>query len=181
MGVDQAAFQADSALARWPRESGPLPGEKGVWNGMRGHHAGHQLRGIDNPGMNLPTNLKIADVPFQPWARAVYDPPGQTHRRRSARALQALGRSARCFTRLTAWSCRPAGAEAHLHRGRRRSAHLARRSTWTAVLIRRTSIRRYRAIPSATGKAIAGGRYGRFQRDDSGSPGKEFRTPKSCI
>ncbi len=24
------------------------------------------------PRMNLPTNLKIADVPFQPWARAVY-------------------------------------------------------------------------------------------------------------
>ena len=25
------------------------------------------------PRMNLPTNLKIADVPFQPWARAVYE------------------------------------------------------------------------------------------------------------
>jgi len=28
---------------------------------------------LDNPSMYLPTNLKIDEVPWQPWARAVYD------------------------------------------------------------------------------------------------------------
>jgi hypothetical protein len=50
-----------------------LPGEKGVWEGNAGSTLATNPKGIDNPRMNLPTNLKIADVPFQPWARAVYD------------------------------------------------------------------------------------------------------------
>ena len=52
---------------------GPLPGEKGVWNGGAGTTIASNTRGIDNPGQNLPTNLKIADVPFLPWAKALYD------------------------------------------------------------------------------------------------------------
>ena len=52
---------------------GPLPGEKGVWEGNAGATLATNVKGLDNPRMNLPTNLKIADVPFQPWARAVYD------------------------------------------------------------------------------------------------------------
>ncbi len=53
---------------------GPLPGEKGVWEGNAGSTLATNLRnGIDNPTMNLPTNLKISEVPFQPWARALYD------------------------------------------------------------------------------------------------------------
>lgn len=52
---------------------GPLPGEKGVWEGNAGATLATNPRGLDNPRMNLPTNLKIADVPFQPWARAVYN------------------------------------------------------------------------------------------------------------
>ena len=52
---------------------GPLPGEKGVWEGNAGSTLATNVRGIDNARMNLPTNLKIADVPFQPWARAVYN------------------------------------------------------------------------------------------------------------
>src|SRR5581483_9569315 len=52
---------------------GPLPGEKGVWEGNAGSTLATNPKGIDNPRMNLPTNLKIGDVPFQPWARAVYD------------------------------------------------------------------------------------------------------------
>jgi hypothetical protein len=52
---------------------GPLPGEKGVWEGNAGSTLATNVRGIDNPRMNLPANLKIADVPFQPWARAVYE------------------------------------------------------------------------------------------------------------
>lgn len=52
---------------------GPLPGEKGVWEGNAGATlATNPAGGLDNPRMNLPTNLKIADVPFKPWARAVY-------------------------------------------------------------------------------------------------------------
>jgi hypothetical protein len=52
---------------------GPLPGEKGVWEGNAGATLATNPKGIDNPRMNLPTNLKIADVPFQPWAREVYN------------------------------------------------------------------------------------------------------------
>jgi len=53
---------------------GPLPGEKGVWEGNAGSTLATNIgRGIDNPRMNLPTNLKISEVPFQPWARALYD------------------------------------------------------------------------------------------------------------
>jgi hypothetical protein len=53
---------------------GPLPGEKGVWEGNAGATlATNPPGGLDNATMNLPTNLKIADVPFLPWARAVYE------------------------------------------------------------------------------------------------------------
>jgi hypothetical protein len=53
---------------------GPLPGEKGVWEGNAGSTLATNIKGgIDNPRMNLPTNLKISEVPFQPWARALYD------------------------------------------------------------------------------------------------------------
>jgi hypothetical protein len=53
---------------------GPLPGEKGVWEGNAGATlATNPKGGIDNPSMYLPTNLKIPDVPFLPWAAALYD------------------------------------------------------------------------------------------------------------
>ena len=53
---------------------GPIPGEKGVWEGNAGATlATNPPGGLDNPAMNLPTNLKISEVPFQPWARALYD------------------------------------------------------------------------------------------------------------
>lgn len=53
---------------------GPQPGEKGVWEGTAGATlATNPPGGLDNPSMYLPTNLKIADVPFQPWARALYN------------------------------------------------------------------------------------------------------------
>ena len=53
---------------------GPLPGEKGVWNGSAGSTLATNVgRGLDNNRINLPTNLKIPDVPFQDWARALYD------------------------------------------------------------------------------------------------------------
>jgi hypothetical protein len=61
----------------WPEgrvNLGPLPGQTGVWEGNAGSTLATNIRGgIDNPRMNLPTNLKISDVPFQPWARALYD------------------------------------------------------------------------------------------------------------
>ncbi|HLH44662.1 MAG TPA: hypothetical protein VKV74_16850 [Bryobacteraceae bacterium] len=53
---------------------GPLPGEKGVWEGNAGSTlATNPPGGLDNPNMYLPTNLKISEVPFLPWAKAVYD------------------------------------------------------------------------------------------------------------
>jgi len=54
---------------------GPLPGEKGVWNGNAGATLASNTRpgAIDNNLVNLPTNLKVSDVPFQPWAKALYD------------------------------------------------------------------------------------------------------------
>jgi hypothetical protein len=53
---------------------GPLPGEKGVWEGGAGATLATNINGgLDNPARNLPTNLKISEVPFQPWARAMYD------------------------------------------------------------------------------------------------------------
>ena len=52
---------------------GPLPGEKGVWEGNAGSTLATNAHGIDNPRMNLPTNLKVSEVPFLPWARALYN------------------------------------------------------------------------------------------------------------
>ncbi|HYK59929.1 MAG TPA: hypothetical protein VEV85_10900 [Bryobacteraceae bacterium] len=53
---------------------GPLAGEKGVWEGNAGATlATNRSGGIDNPTMYLPTNPKISEVPFLPWAKAVYD------------------------------------------------------------------------------------------------------------
>jgi hypothetical protein len=52
---------------------GPAPGEKGVWEGNAGATLATNAKGLDNPAMNLPTNMKIADVPFLPWARALYE------------------------------------------------------------------------------------------------------------
>jgi hypothetical protein len=52
---------------------GPMPGEKGDWSGMAGTTLATNARGLDNPGQNLPTNLKVTDVPFQDWARALYN------------------------------------------------------------------------------------------------------------
>jgi len=53
---------------------GPLPGQKGLWEGGAGATlATNPPGGLDNPGMYLPTNLKISEVPFQPWARAIYE------------------------------------------------------------------------------------------------------------
>jgi len=53
---------------------GVEPGQKGLWEGNAGATIATNARnGIDNNIMNLPTNLKVADVPFQPWARELYN------------------------------------------------------------------------------------------------------------
>lgn len=51
---------------------GPMPGEKGVWAGNAGATLASNSRGIDNNLINLPTNMKAADLPFQDWSRALY-------------------------------------------------------------------------------------------------------------
>jgi hypothetical protein len=42
------------------------PGKTGYWNSGTGGLTGKN-------GMNLPTNLEIGQVPFQPWAKALYE------------------------------------------------------------------------------------------------------------
>ena len=42
------------------------PGKTGFWNSGTGGLTGKN-------GMNLPTNLEIGEVPFQPWAKALYE------------------------------------------------------------------------------------------------------------
>ena len=44
-----------------------------MWEGNAGATlATNPPGGLDNPTMYLPTNLKIDDVPWQPWAKALY-------------------------------------------------------------------------------------------------------------
>ena len=53
---------------------GPMPGEKGVWEGNAGATLATNISGgLDNATMYLPTNRKVTVVPFQPWARALYN------------------------------------------------------------------------------------------------------------
>src|ERR1041385_5017103 len=52
---------------------GPLPGEKGVWNGsVSAVFSNGPARGGNAAGFS-PTNPNVADVPFQDWARALYE------------------------------------------------------------------------------------------------------------
>ena len=63
---------------RWPDGTisftGP-PGEIGNWDGRAGATLFNNNRegALDNALYNLPTNLTIDAVPFQPWARALYE------------------------------------------------------------------------------------------------------------
>jgi hypothetical protein len=50
---------------------GPLPGEKGVWNGSVAAIFGNGRGGP--AGGNAPVNPSVAEVPFQDWARALYE------------------------------------------------------------------------------------------------------------
>lgn len=62
---------------RWPDGRGNLgtfPGEKGHWIRQgRGQLAGNPDSVIAAGPGGLPTNLLLRDVPFQPWARALYE------------------------------------------------------------------------------------------------------------
>ena len=67
-GAAPARPKSDPA-PRWPDGHPRLsaaPGKIGFWNAGTGGLTG-------KGGMNLPTNLDIADVPFQPWAKALYE------------------------------------------------------------------------------------------------------------
>jgi hypothetical protein len=64
-----APKQPSRPTPRWP-DGHPMlsapPGEIGYWNSGTGGLTGKN-------GNNLPTNLEIDEVPFQPWARALFD------------------------------------------------------------------------------------------------------------
>src|SRR3977135_2316859 len=76
----QAPARAEQATARpAPPPAGPpprlpngqinlgaVPGQKGFWNSFNGQLVG-------KTGNALPTNLLIAEVPFRPWAKALYE------------------------------------------------------------------------------------------------------------
>ncbi|MEP6962194.1 MAG: hypothetical protein ABI995_08950, partial [Acidobacteriota bacterium] len=66
-----------AATPHWPDgrvNLGSNPGEKGMWEGNAGATlATNPPGGLDNPSMYLPTNIKIEDVPWQPWAKAIYN------------------------------------------------------------------------------------------------------------
>jgi len=63
---------------RWPDGTlsftGP-PGEIGNWDGRPGSTLGANVfeDALDVSEFNLPTNLRIDEIPFKPWARALYD------------------------------------------------------------------------------------------------------------
>ena len=76
-GAGKGKARPSRPTPHWPDgrvNLGPLPGEKGVWSGGAGMTLATNVgRGVDNALVNLPTNMKIPDVPFLPWARALYD------------------------------------------------------------------------------------------------------------
>src|SRR5437764_372946 len=43
-----------------------VPGQKGFWNAFNGQLVG-------KTGNALPTNLEASEVPFRPWAKALYE------------------------------------------------------------------------------------------------------------
>src|SRR5579872_889083 len=54
---------------RWPDghpRLGAAPGKTGFWNSGIGGLTGKN-------GVNLPTNMDISEVPFKPWAKALYE------------------------------------------------------------------------------------------------------------
>lgn len=62
---------------RWPDgrvNLGALPGEKGVWAPSGIVQLSVNSKSVNRAGANsqLPNNIKIEDVPFQPWARALH-------------------------------------------------------------------------------------------------------------
>ena len=64
---------------------GAPAGEKGYWNNGTGNPVGRN-------GNALQTNPPLEEVPFRPWAKALYEYPQAPRRtRRSARALSAAG------------------------------------------------------------------------------------------
>jgi hypothetical protein len=68
-GARGAARPKSDPTPRWP-DGHPMlsaaPGKSGFWNSGTGGLTG-------KGGMNLPTNLDISEVPFQPWAKALYE------------------------------------------------------------------------------------------------------------
>lgn len=72
-GAEKAARPAP----RWPDGTISFtgaPGDVGNWGGPAGTSlATNTFRDALTSPFNLPTNVSVEDVPFQPWARALYD------------------------------------------------------------------------------------------------------------
>src|SRR5262245_58718529 len=64
-----AAAQPSAPTPRWSNGRVNLdasPGQKGFWNVMQGQVVGRN-------GSSLPTNLTLDEIPFQDWAKALYE------------------------------------------------------------------------------------------------------------
>jgi hypothetical protein len=67
----QRSVQPAQPTPRWPDgrvNFGTLPGEKGYWSRTRRELVVDSS--VQNP---LPTDLKVSDVPFQPWAKGLWE------------------------------------------------------------------------------------------------------------
>jgi hypothetical protein len=72
-GAREDGREAAKAAAEVPRlpdgtiNFGPIPGQKGFWNNASGQPFGR------TSSYSLPTNPLLEDVPFRPWAKALYE------------------------------------------------------------------------------------------------------------
>jgi hypothetical protein len=77
-GSDEPLPAAAKPIPRLPDGTISFAGTKGDvgnWGGPAGTSLANNVfeDALEPNRLNLPTNLSVADVPFQPWARALYD------------------------------------------------------------------------------------------------------------
>jgi hypothetical protein len=73
-GARGAAPRASQPTPRFPDGTpnlGPVSGAHGFWDG--GGSMASQVGAVEGTGGKLPTNLPFSEIPFQPWARALFD------------------------------------------------------------------------------------------------------------
>ena len=136
-----------------------------MWEGNAGSTLATNARGgIDNPRMNLPTNMKISEVPFQPWARALYAYRQSTTTKDDPHTKCLPSGGPRLFIRRT-------GSSSSTYLKRNASTWWkwagptpGELSIWTDGRIPRTWTHLLRPFGGPLGGRLAGGGHGGFQR-----------------